>query len=114
MGSTLFVGLPGNPVSAMVTFLVFVRPIIAKMLDTNTKIPTQRVRLGEAVSSDGRMTFMRVRLTYEDNEWVAYSTGTQSSGALSSMVKADGLLIIPENVKDVAQGDYLEVWRFHG
>lgn len=106
----LFVGLPGNPVSSVVTFMVFVRPILARMQRLNHQVKTRRVRLGETMSSDGRMTFVRVRLENEEGHLMAYSTGTQSSGALSSLVKADGLLIIPAGVQQVEQGDYLELW----
>lgn len=109
-----FVGLPGNPVSATVTFMVFVRPILAKMQGLDSRPPDTRiVRVGEAMTSDGRMTFARVRLIEENGEWVAYSTGTQSSGALSSLVKADGLLIIPADKQVVKVGEYLEVWRLN-
>jgi len=107
-----FLGLPGNPVSAMVTFDVFARPIIRKMLSLPWDAPTRTARLGEAMSSDGRMTYARVRLVHEDGELVAYSTGTQSSGALSSMIKADGLLIIPAGITSVAAGETLAVRPF--
>lgn len=114
MGGIPFVGLPGNPVSATVTFMVFVRPILAKMQGLDSRPPhTHLVRVGEAMTSDGRMTFARVRLIEENGEWVAYSTGTQSSGALSSLVKADGLLIIPADKQVVKVGEYLEVWRLN-
>ncbi len=110
IGDTLFLGLPGNPVSAMVTFMVFVRPLLARMQGLDSKMHTRPVRLGEAMTSDGRMTFARVRLEREGGEWVAYATGTQSSGALSSMVKADGLLIIPAGTTQINVGQTLEVW----
>lgn len=104
-----FLGLPGNPVSAMVTFEVFARPVIRKMLGLPVEMPTWTVKMGEAMTSDGRMTFARVRLVHENGDLVAYSTGNQSSGAISSMVKADGLLIIPEGVRTVSIGDLLPV-----
>jgi molybdopterin molybdotransferase len=104
----LFLGLPGNPVSSMVTFDVFARPMILKMLGSSTQVTTQKVRVGEAMTSDGRTTFARAYLKHENDELVAYSTGTQSSGALSSMVKADGLLVIPADITQVQPGDYLQ------
>lgn len=104
----LFLGLPGNPVSSMVTFDVFARPMILKMLGSTEGQLIQKVRVGESMTSDGRMTFARAYLKRENDELVAYSTGTQSSGALSSMVKADGLLIIPAEIKQVQPGDYLQ------
>lgn len=107
-----FLGLPGNPVSAMVTFDVFARPMICKMLTISPDTMLRVARLGEPMTSDGRMTFARVRLIQENGELVAYSTGTQSSGALSSMIKADGLLIIPAGITEVEKGDQLAVRPF--
>ncbi len=109
VGEALFFGLPGNPVSAMVTFEVFVRPVLAKMQGLEFAPPTVVARLGEAMRSDGRRTYARVRLVREGDEWVAYSSGTQSSAVLLSMVEADGLLIIPEGTKAVSAGARLEV-----
>jgi molybdopterin molybdotransferase len=107
-----FLGLPGNPVSAMVTFEVFARPIILKMLTLPTDMHIQEARLAEDMPSDGRMTFARVRLVRENGELIAYSTGTQSSGALSSMVKADGLLMIPADVTLAKKGELFKVRPF--
>lgn len=100
-----FFGLPGNPVSAMVTFDIFVRPALLRQmgLDPHTMHMSEAV-LGETLRSDGRRSYVRVRLERRGNDLVAYSTGTQSSGALMSMVLADGLLIIPEGVLEAPQG----------
>jgi molybdopterin molybdotransferase len=65
--------------------------------------------IGESISSDGRRSYVRVKLRRENGQWIATTTGTQSSGALTSMVQADGLLIIPENITDVPAGTQLEV-----
>src|SRR5690606_3396063 len=89
-----FFGLPGNPVSAMVTYMVLVRPALMKLSGKPHTPPMIEAKLGEAMRSDGRRTYARVQLRQEDGEWVAYETGTQSSGAHMSMVLADGLLII--------------------
>jgi molybdopterin molybdotransferase len=107
-----FLGLPGNPVSSMVTFDVFARPVIRKMLGLPIEMRTRTAKMGEAMTSDGRMTFARVRLMRENGDWVAYSTGNQSSGAISSMVNADGLLIIPEGVREVQIGERMAVRPF--
>lgn len=93
-----FFGLPGNPVSAMVTFDVFVRPVLLKLSGKPDTARTIQAKLGEAIRSDGRRSYIRVKLERKGDEWHAYTTGTQSSGALMSMILADGLLIIPENV----------------
>lgn len=104
-----FFGLPGNPVSAMVTFDVFVRPTLLKLSGSDPNIPTVQARLREALTSDGRRSYIRVKLSREDGQYVAESTGTQSSGALTSMVQADGLLIIPENVTEARAGNWFQV-----
>jgi molybdopterin molybdotransferase len=104
-----FFGLPGNPVSAMVTFDVFVRPVLLRMSDQPDAWQTVMSVTGESIASDGRRSYVRVKLKRENGQWIATTTGTQSSGALTSMVQADGLLIIPENVTDVPAGSQLEV-----
>jgi molybdopterin molybdotransferase len=60
--------------------------------------------------SDGRRSYIRVVLFSENGQTVVRTTGTQSSGALMSMVLADGLLIIPEGMTDVPAGSRLPVW----
>ncbi|MCB9453660.1 MAG: molybdopterin molybdotransferase MoeA [Anaerolineaceae bacterium] len=104
-----FLGLPGNPVSAMVTFDGFVRPLLQKLGGRPDDTDTAAAILGESVRTDGRRTYFRVKLLQEDGRLVAYTTGTQSSGALSSMVLADGLLIVPENTTYSPAGSELQV-----
>jgi molybdopterin molybdotransferase len=107
-----FFGLPGNPVSAMVTFDVLVRPALLKMAGKPDDAQLVTVVTGEPIRSDGRRSFLRVKLARESGKLVAYTTGTQSSGALMSMVLADGLLIVPEDVYDVPAGTELPVRLF--
>ncbi len=109
VGGIPFFGLPGNPVSAMVTFDVFVRPALLKMGGRPYHTPTIQAAAGEDIRSDGRRSYLRVRLTREDQQWVARLTGTQTSGALTSMLLADGLMIVPEEVQHVAAGTVLPV-----
>lgn len=104
-----FFGLPGNPVSAMVTFDVFVRPALLKMTGRPDAVPTVQAVMGESLYSDGRRSYLRVTLSRENGHIVARTTGTQSSGALMSMVQADGLIIIPEGVTEVTTGDAFPV-----
>lgn len=109
-----YFGLPGNPVSSLASFEIFVRPCLLKMMGLPTTVPQLAVQMGESMTSDGRESYIRVRLERQAGQWVAYSTGTQSSGAISSLVKADGLLVIPSGVTQVAQGDTLMVRPFAG
>jgi molybdopterin molybdotransferase len=109
VGGVPFFGLPGNPVSAMVTFDIFVRPVLLKLAGLPTLTPTIQAATAEDLRSDGRRTYLRVRLENKDGQWAAHLTGTQSSGALTSMVLADGLLIVPENVTELPAGSLLPV-----
>ncbi len=104
-----FFGLPGNPVSAMVTFEVFVRPVLLKLTGRADTVMMSTAIVAEDIQSDGRRSYLRVKLAREDGRLIAYLTGTQSSGALMSMVLADGLLIVPENVTHVPAGESLQV-----
>lgn len=109
IGGVPFFGLPGNPVSAMVTFDVFVRPTLLKLSGSTHDVPVVQARLREALTSDGRRSYIRVKLSRENGQFVAEPTGTQSSSALMSMVQADGLLIIPENVTEARAGETFSV-----
>ena len=104
-----FFGLPGNPVSTMVTFEVLVRPALAKMAGRKLDRRMIKARLAQDMRSDGRRSYNRVRLTRDCGQVVARSTGTQSSGALMSMLLADGLAIIPEGQKLAQAGSELSV-----
>jgi len=98
IGGVPILGLPGNPVSAMVSFELFARPAILTMLGvTEWERPIVEATLMDAVKhKDDRRHFLRVRVEERGGEYRAYLTGEQGSGILSSMVKANGLAIIPE------------------
>jgi molybdopterin molybdotransferase len=104
-----FFGLPGNPVSAMVTFDIFVRPALYRLGNRPDQTPTVNVITGEDIRSDGRRSYLRVKLADENGQLTARLTGSQSSGVLTSMVEADGLLIVPENMTLVPAGTSLPV-----
>jgi molybdopterin molybdotransferase len=112
LGAVPFFGLPGNPVSAMVTFDVFVRPALHRLSGAPDDRASVRAIAGEDMPSDGRRSYIRVTLTQADGHLVAHTTGTQSSGALLSIVLADGLLIIPEGVTLARKGDAFAVRLF--
>jgi molybdopterin molybdotransferase len=104
IGGIPFFGLPGNPVSVMITFEVMVRPVMDKMAGQTRTRQTIQALAGEDIRSDGRLTYARVRIESRNDQIYVYETGTQSSGALMSMVIADALLIIPENVLMIEKG----------
>jgi len=103
-------GLPGNPVSAMVSFEQFARPAILKMLGkTRLRKPTVEAILEEDVKSSGRRNFKRAVVTKRNGEYYVSVTGPEGSGILTSMVKANGLAIIPEGVRHVKAGERVTV-----
>ena len=104
-------GLPGNPVSAMVSFELFARPAILKMLgQTRLEKPTVEATLLDAITrKDDRRHFLRVMLEERDGEYFARLTGDQGSGILLSMVRAQGLAIISEDVDHLPAGERVQV-----
>jgi len=106
-GGPLVFGLPGNPVSAMVTFELFVRPALRKLAGHRALFrPTLRVRLGETLrKAPGRLHFVRVRLERAGAGYLAHSTGSQSSGVLRSMSLAQGLLVFPAEAAELREGE---------
>ena len=104
----LVFGLPGNPVSATVTFDQFVRPALRKMMGYRTWFrPTVRARVAEPLRKKaGRLHFVRVRLDRDaDGSYVASSTGNQSSGVLTSLIAAQGLLVFPAEAERLDAGE---------
>jgi len=104
-------GLPGNPVSSMVTFEQFARPAILKMMGKKilAKPAIRAIIEDDVVNTDGRRLFARVSVTRRGGQYHASVTGPQGSGILTSMAKANGLAVIPENSKGVKAGDMVEV-----
>jgi molybdopterin molybdotransferase len=109
-GKPLF-GLPGNPVSSMVSFEQFVRPSILKMAGhRNLFRPTLRARLGENIEKKaGLIHFIRCRLVREGEVIYAWTTGEQGSGILSSMGKAQGLIVLPQEENLARAGQWVNV-----
>jgi len=104
-------GLPGNPVSSMITFEQFARPAILKMMGKKTfpKPTIHAVIEDDITNTDERRLFVRVSVTRRGGRYHASVTGPQGSGILTSMTRADGLAIIPEGSKGVKAGDMVEV-----
>jgi molybdopterin molybdotransferase len=107
----LVFGLPGNPVSAMVTFEQFVRPVLRRQLGyTRLFRPTLQAKLGESLHKKaGRLHFVRVLLERRGSEVSARSTGNQSSGVLRSMSLAQGLLVFPADATELRAGETVTV-----
>jgi len=110
LGSTPWIGLPGNPVSAMVTFELFVRPVLRRMLG-HTRLFRRPVPvvLEEGVTIGAKLThFLRAIVsTRDDGTITARLTGPQGSGILTSMTRANALLVVPEDRPVVEAGESL-------
>ncbi len=108
-------GLPGNPVSAMVTFELFGRPALLKMQgregwERSTIIATFT---GTIRDRGDRRQYVRVRIEQRDGEFLAHLTGAQGSNVLTSMMHADGLMIVPDGMALVEPGARLPVVMLH-
>lgn len=103
-------GLPGNPVSALVTFEVLVRPALRRMLGRRgVHTPTFPVRAAEVVKVQPRKTLFLRALLERDGQggWRARLTGPQGSGILSSMTRADALIVVPAGPAPLPEGTEL-------
>jgi molybdenum cofactor synthesis domain-containing protein len=108
-GASVF-GLPGNPVSAMVCFELFVRPALVKMMGREERgRPRVQVYFEEEVRNHfGRTHAMRVSLEQTERGWLARSVGAQGSGLVSSLTKADALALIGPESEGVRAGETVE------
>ncbi|HEV2065881.1 MAG TPA: molybdopterin-binding protein, partial [Thermomicrobiales bacterium] len=108
--TSLIFGLPGNPVSSLVTFELFIRPALRLMVGANeVDRPRLRVRLEAGTPASDRIEFQRgiVRAT-TDGSLTARSTGPQQSSRLASFVGANALLLIPPREHPYAPGEEIE------
>ena len=104
-------GLPGNPVSCQVGFLQFVRPWIRMALgDPHPYLPVVQANMAEPYTKKaGRAELCRVVLSWENNAWSVTMARTQSSGSQTSMVIANGLLLLSEDAFQLQSGDSVTV-----
>lgn len=109
-GVPLF-GLPGNPVSSMISFEQFVRPSLLKMMGhRNIYRKSVKATLLEDVNkAEGLTQFIRAVVTLDDGKYLARITGEQGSGILKSMVLANGLIVLPEDATLVKAGEIVTV-----
>ncbi len=116
-GAAVLFGLPGNPVAVMVTFLAFVRPALLRMMGANPE-PSVLLRArsaGAIRKKPGRTEYQRgIVRTAADGQLEVAITGNQGSGVLSSMVQANGLIVLHHAQGNVAAGDEVDVMIFEG
>lgn len=115
IGNATFIGLPGNPVAAMVTFLRVARPILLRMAGRDDVVPTLfAVRAGFSFQKkEGRREWLRVWLEHSSGGApVAHRCAADGAGMLSSMVAADGLVELAEEVQRVNEGALVDFLPF--
>lgn len=109
-----FIGLPGNPVAVMVVFLLLARPLLLRLMGAaDTRPATIPVRADFSFRhKPGRREWLRARVVERDGQLWAEKFVSESSGVLSSMVWAEGLVAVPEECGDVVPGDLLHYLSF--
>jgi len=115
IGSSVLFGLPGNPVAVMVTFLAFVRPALLRMMGANsTSQPYLKARSLERMrKKPGRTEYQRGIVTSSsEGQLHVRTTGNQGSGVLSSMVQANGLIVLHHEQATVEVGSEVDVMMF--
>src|SRR5712691_2273801 len=107
IGNVPLLGLPGNPVSAAVTFELFGRPVIRKMLGhTRLLRPLADVVVEDGVSERViRRHYVRAHVEWRDGRFIAHTTGNQGSNIMTSLLNANALLIVPEGGTVIQPGD---------
>jgi len=117
IGEAVLFGLPGNPVAVMVTFLAFVRPALLRMMGARPS-ESLYLRAGSAEAmrkKPGRTEYQRGIVSRSaDGSLSVRTTGNQGSGVLSSMVQANGLIVLHHAQGNVAPGDEVDVMMFEG
>ncbi len=114
LGSALFFGLPGNPVASLLSFLLFVRPVLYKLAGRRRLFPeTWQARALEPMrKKTGRTEYKRGILAFRDGDWEVCTTGPQGSGILSSMVAGNCFVVLEEARGDVKAGERVTVEPF--
>jgi molybdopterin molybdotransferase len=117
IGDAVLFGLPGNPVAVMVTFIAFVRPALLRMMGaTDGAAPPLRARTVQPIrKKPGRTEYQRGRVSRQpDGSLLVEPAGNQGSGVLSSMVAANGLILLHHDQGSVTAGDEVDVMVFEG
>lgn len=114
IGEAVFFGLPGNPVSSIVSFELFVRPALRRMLGIDPAVPpTVRMVAGEPLKrgDDGKVHFARVALGADGR---VRSAGGQGSHIMSGLAAADALAVLGPDTLEVAEGEELDAIPLRG
>ena len=116
LGGIPLFALPGNPVSSIVSFEQFVRPSLLKMMGhRNLFRRTVRAALEEDVAKEEGMRYLlRGRIQRDGNRFTVSTTGAQGSGMLKSMVRANGLIVLEEQVTVARRGEEVPVQLLDG
>jgi len=103
--------LPGNPVSSMITFEQFVRPALLRMMGHQTVIkPFVRAIMKEPIKKKpGRVQFLRVRVANDGQRLVASSAGDQNTGVLCTLLRANGIAVLPADREQILAGEEVDV-----
>jgi molybdopterin molybdotransferase len=107
--------LSGNPVAAIVGFEVFARPLICKMLGMEKeepRPPVKAVMARKVATALGRKTFVRVRVLQKNGDFHAEPVSARGSGAISTMTRGNGFVIVPENREGLPEGELVLVHLF--
>ena len=114
-GRVLVFGLPGNPVSAMVTFHLFARPALRALQGADPRPRTATALLERPLRRNPRRDqAIRCRLSAHDDGWHAVPTGPQGSHVMTSMLGADALAIVPSGEGELGAGDRLQIELLEG
>ncbi|MBI3786793.1 MAG: molybdopterin molybdotransferase MoeA [Ignavibacteriales bacterium] len=108
----LVFALPGNPVSTMVTFLQFVRPVLHKMMGVDLSQKSLKLRAAlehDIQKHDGKRHFMRGIVRNENGNLIVKTTGSQSSGVLTSLASANCFILLPEERKEFKAGSIVDI-----
>jgi molybdopterin molybdotransferase len=109
--------LSGNPVASIIGFEVFARPLICRMLGMKKEEPRPTIKAAmtrRVASALGRKTFVRVHAFEKNGEFLAEPVSARGSGAISTMTRGNGFVIVPENREGVAEGEIVMVRLFAG
>jgi molybdopterin molybdotransferase len=109
-GGIPILGLPGNPVSALVIFELFVKPFLNRLSGAKSvKRLRLMARLIHPIETGGRENFLRAEVKQDARSYEVRLTGSQDSGVLSSLIKANALIRVPAGIKSLSSGDLVEV-----